>query len=94
MQEKEGVTSVDKLQKILVTHNERSTDIEVIFVLGSPLKEELNDTQRLKSLMQGISSGSRIVHYDSLIRGAQNAYAEYLHKTAELDKIEQIVNQL
>ncbi len=47
-----------------------------------------------KSFMIGISPGSRVVFYDSLIRHAQKAYAEYLEKNETMDQLEDIVNRL
>ena len=44
--------------------------------------------------MAAVSPGSRIVHYDALIQGAQNAYSEYLKKSKELDKLEKIVDRI
>ncbi len=90
----QGQTYVDKLKKILQKQDENSPNIEVVFVLGKPVDEESNDPNRLKASMDSISPGSRIVHYDSLIQGALNAHSEYLIKTAELDKIQKIVDQL
>ncbi len=44
--------------------------------------------------MAAISPGSRIVHYDSLFRGAQEAYSEFLKKSEQLDKLEKIVDRI
>ena len=44
--------------------------------------------------MAAISPGSRIVHYDSLFRGAQEAYSEFLKKSKQLDKLERIVDRI
>ncbi|MCY4225516.1 MAG: hypothetical protein OXF06_11850 [Bacteroidetes bacterium] len=91
---RQGILYVNKLKQILIAQDETSPNIEVIFVLGIPVDEEQADPNRLKSLMQGISPGSGIVHYDSLINGARNSYAEYLEKTEYLDRVERFVNQL
>jgi predicted KAP-like P-loop ATPase len=48
----------------------------------------------LKSSMMSISPGSRIVHYDTLIRGAQEAYSAYIEKSKSLDKLEKIVDRI
>ena len=37
---------------------------------------------------------SRIVHYDTLIRGAQEAYSAYIEKSKSLDKLEKIVDRI
>ena len=69
-------------------------DIEVIFVIGKAVDEESINPDRLKSSMESIAPGSRIVHYDTLIRGAQEAYSAYIDQTKALDKLENIVNRI
>jgi hypothetical protein len=44
--------------------------------------------------MAAISPGSRIVHYDSLIREHRRAYSEFLKKSKQLDKLERIVDRI
>lgn len=92
--QEQGQTYVDKLKKILLKQNDATPNIEVIFVLGKPIDEEAWNPERLKSSMAAISPGSRIVHYDSLIRGAQEAYSEYLSKSKEFDRLEKIVDRI
>jgi hypothetical protein len=92
--QEQGQTYVDKLKKILLAQNVTNPNIEVVFVIGPPIEEEDSNPDRLKASMAAVSPGSRIVHYDTLIRGAQDAYAEYLEKTAELDKLERLVEQI
>lgn len=90
----QGQTYVDKLKKILREQNVPTPDIEVVFVLGKAVDEETNNPDRLKSSMESIASGSRIVHYDTLIRGAQEAYSSYIDRTKALDKLEKIVDRI
>lgn len=90
----QGQTYVDKLKKILREQNVTTPDIEVVFVLGKAVGEETTNPGRLKSSMESIASGSRIVHYDTLIRGAQEAYSGYIDQTKSLDKLENIVNKI
>jgi hypothetical protein len=92
--QEQGQTYVDKLKKILRSQNERTPNIEVVFVIGQPVDEEASNPDRLKSSMTAISQGSRIVHYDTLIRGAQEAYSAYIEKSKELDKLENIVKKI
>lgn len=92
--QEQGQTYVDKLKKILLAQNEPTPNIEVIFVLGHPVDEEASNVDRLKSSMTAVSPGSRIVHYDTLIRGAQEAYSAYIDRSKELDKLENIVNRI
>lgn len=90
----QGQTYVDKLRKILREQNDVSPNIEVIFVLGKTVDEEASNPDRLKSSMMSISPGSRIVHYDTLIRGAQEAYSAYIEKSKSLDKLEKLVDRI
>lgn len=92
--QEQGQTYVDKLKKILLAANEPTPNIEVVFVIGKPVDEEATNPERLKSSMAAVSPGSRIVHYDTLINGARKAYAEYLQKNQELDKLEKIIASL
>jgi len=92
--QQQGQTYVDKLKKILLAQNEPTPDIEVVFVIGLPVDEEASNPDRVKSSMTAVSPGSRIVHYDTLIRGAQEAYSAYIDKSKELDKLESIVNKI
>lgn len=90
----QGQTYVDKLRKILREQNVTAPDIEVIFVLGKTVDEEASNPERLKSSMASIAPGSRIVHYDSLIRGAQEGYSAYIDQSKALDKLEKIVERI
>lgn len=90
----QGQTYVDKLKKILREQNVATPDIEVVFVLGKAVDEESSNPDRLKSSMESIAPGSRIVHYDTLIRGAQEAYSAYIDKSKALDKLEKLVDRI
>jgi hypothetical protein len=92
--QEQGQLYVDKLKKILLAQSITDPNIEVIFVIGRPIDEEEGNPQRLKSSMAAISPGSRLIHYDTLIKGAQEGYGEYLQTSQELDKLEQLVNRL
>ncbi len=92
--QEQGQTYVDKLRKILAAQGDTTPNIEVVFVLGEPVDEEISNPERLKLSMAAVSPGSRIVHYDSLIRGAQEAYSEFLKTSKELDKLEGIVDRI
>ena len=90
----QGQTYVDKLRKILLNQGDNSPDIEVVFVLGTPIQEQGDNPERLKNSMAAISPGSRITHYDTLIQGARDAYSEYLKASRELDRLEDIVERI
>ena len=90
----QGQTYVDKLKKILLVQGDNSPDIEVIFVIGKPVEEEKTNPQRLKALMDAVSPGSRIIHYDTLINNAQEAYSDYIEKNKKIDNLEKIINKI
>ncbi len=92
--QEQGQTYVDKLKKILLAQGKNSPNVEVVFVLGKPVEDEKTNPDRVKASMEAISPGSRIVHYDSLIQGAMNSYSEYLEKSRELDRLEEIVDKI
>jgi hypothetical protein len=92
--QEQGQTYVDKLIKILRAQDELTPNIEVVFVIGEPLDEEAQNPSRVKNSMAAVSPGSRIIHYDTLIKGAQEGYAEYLRSTREVDKLQAIVDRL
>lgn len=92
--QEQGQTYVDKLKKILLKQGDATPNIEVVFILGKNIDEEASNPERLKSSMAAISPGSRIVHYDTLIRGAQEAYSQYLDKSKEFDRLEKIVDRI
>ena len=92
--QEQGQLYVDKLRKILLTQSIANPNIEVIFVIGRPVDEERDSPGRLKSMMDAVAPGSRLKHFDELIKGAQDAYAEYLRKSGELDKLELLVSRL
>ncbi len=91
--QEQGSTYVDKIKKILKAKGEDSPNIEVVFVIGQPV-DEAGNPDRVKASMEAVSKGSRIVLYDTLIEGARRAYAEYLQKSSELDKLEKLVGSL
>jgi hypothetical protein len=92
--QEQGQLYVDKLRKICAQQGDATPNIEVIFVIGVTVDEETSNPERVKASMAAVSPGSRIVHYDSLIRGAQEAYADYLSKSRDLDRLDAIVDRI
>ncbi len=90
----QGSLYVKKLKKVLAAKGESDPDIEVIFVIGKPLDDEINDPDSIKHLLNAISPGSSIVHYDSLIEGAIASYSEYIQQNTEVEKYAAIVDNL
>lgn len=92
--QQQGILYVDKLQKILAAQGEYGAKIEVVFVIGPPLVDEGHNQQRVASMLDSISPGSRIVHFDTLINSALKAYQAYIDSNKELDRIDKVVARL
>ncbi|KOP51443.1 ATP-binding protein [Pseudomonas coronafaciens pv. porri] len=90
----QGMLYVDKLQKILAAQGRHGEKIEVVFVIGPPLVDEGYNQQRVSNMLEAISPGSRIVHFDTLINGALKAYQAYIDSNKELDRIDKVVARL
>jgi len=90
----QGDLYVSKLKKILASQGESNSNIEVIFVIGKPIDDETSNPDSVKHVMDAISPGSRIVHYDSLIINALNAYSEYLEKNKEIERFAHIADRI
>ncbi len=92
--QQQGMLYVDKLQKILAAQGRHNDKIEVVFVIGPPLVDEGYNQQRVSNMLEAISPGSRIVHFDTLINGALKAYQAYIDSNKELDRIDKVVARL
>lgn len=90
----QGQKYVDKLRKILLAQGENNPNIEVVFVIGKPIDEEKDNPDRVKLSMQAVAPGSRIVHYDTLIKGAWEAYSEYISKSEKFNQLENIIKSI
>ncbi|MCO6465978.1 MAG: ATP-binding protein [Bradyrhizobiaceae bacterium] len=82
------------LRKILRAMDIESPNVEVIFVIGRQIDEEISDPEGVKSAMTSIAPGSRIVHYDGLIRGAMKSYSEYLEADDRARKLYTLIDQI
>lgn len=90
----QGQKYVDALKKILMAQGDATTNMEVVFVVGKPLEEESDNPDRVKKMMDSVSPGSRIVHYDGLIRGALESYDSYLKASEAADNIGKLAERL
>jgi predicted molibdopterin-dependent oxidoreductase YjgC len=90
----QGQKYVDALKKVLAAQGNANPDIEVVFVVGQPVEEEITNPSRVKSSMESISPGSRIVHYDGLIQGALESYGAYLEASDAADRIGKLAERL
>jgi ATP-binding region ATPase domain protein len=92
---KQGTTYVEKLKKILLqTDDIKNPNIEVIFVIGTHLDDEINNPDRVKDTLHGVSPGSRIVHYDALISNAQKSYQDYLAQNEHVNKLDELLSKI
>lgn len=92
--QQQGMLYVDKLTKILAAQGRHNEKIEVVFVIGPPLVDEGYNQQRVSAMLEAISPGSRIVHFDTLINSALKAYQAYIDSNKELDRIDKVVARL
>ena len=92
--QQQGMLYVDKLQKILAAQGEFNPKIEVVFVIGPPLADEGYNAQRVTNMLEAISPGSRIIHFDMLISSALKAYQAYIDSNKTLDRIDKVVERL
>lgn len=90
----QGQKYVDALKKILAAQGNAASNLEVVFVIGQPLVEERTNPDRAKKMMDSVSPGSRIVHYDGLIKGALDSYAAYLEASDAADRIGKLAERL
>jgi hypothetical protein len=69
--------------------------ISIVFVLGKPVAEDEESylpPRYVADLLQPL--GARIVYYDQLIRSARDAYAEYLERSRDVDRIDKLLSKL
>ncbi|MDG9924478.1 MULTISPECIES: ATP-binding protein [unclassified Pseudomonas] len=92
--QEQGFLYVDKLTKILAAKGELNPKIEVVFVIGPPLPDQITNPQRVANMLEAVSPGSRIVHFDKLIDSALRAYQAYIDSNKKLDRIDKVVEQL
>jgi hypothetical protein len=89
----QGQKYLGALRRCLVSAGFEAPHISIVFVVGQPLHEE--GTHGREWIAQTLRpSGARVIHYETLIRGAHDAYAEYLQRTRESDRLDQILRRL
>jgi len=87
----QGAKYVDALKEIFPPEEKDRAVIEVVFVVGRNPKEP---SERIENAMNSVAPGSRIVTYDLLIDRAKQAYASYLQKMNQADRIENMLREL
>lgn len=90
----QGLKYRTALERFLASVGRSNEPIEVVFVLGKPLRESQDPNfQRLYDGQMN-SVGGRCVYFNQLVDSALRSYAEYLEKSKELDEVEQVVNAI
>ena len=83
------------LAKCLKVEGVENPLISIVFVLGRPVAED-EDTylppDYVGKTLQPLNA--RIVYYDQLIKSARDAYAEFLERSKQVDRIDQFLSQL
>lgn len=90
----QGQKYVDTLKKLLAAQGNTTPNIEVVFVVGPPVEEETTNPDRVKAMMESISPGSRLIHFDGLIQGALESYKSYLDASDAADRIGKLAERL
>lgn len=70
-------------------------DIQIVFVLGRPVREAEDPAFGEEKVRQALALyGARIVYYEQMIDGANKAYSEYLERSKQMDKLDAILEQI
>lgn len=81
----------DALMKCLRIRQREHEPIEVIFVLGKPLREDGDIDQAEYVTSQLASIRGRVVYFQNLVTSAQEGYREFLDADTKVNRIEQLV---
>lgn len=94
----QGSGYVDELKRLLLQHGMTKAgtdpDVEVVFVLGDTVPEQMSNPPRYKGMMDAINPGSRICTYEELISRALFQYSEYLDRTKDLDRLSAVIESI
>ncbi len=71
-------------------------DIQIVFVLGQPVRESENASLGGDAYVRKTLSplGARVVYYEQMIENANKAYSEYLAQSKKMDKLDEILDQI
>lgn len=78
------------LEKVLGRFPDEPQDIEIIAVLGQPVRG--STVERVSQSLASINA--RVVMYDQLIKEAQESYKDYLEANRELSRLSKILDKL
>ena len=82
------------LQKLLDATDKSSEMIEVVCIVGRPLKDWDNDRMKAESVESLKAKSARVVTYDTLIENAQSSYRDYLSKRKEAGRVYELIQEL
>ena len=88
----QGAKYESALRKCLETTGEHNPHIEIVFVLGTQVKEQADKPQFVENQLKTINA--RMVYYDQLIEQATRSYGEYLEASDKISRVEQIMRKL
>lgn len=94
---KQGNKYVDATRQWYLNNQDYSdvSGIEVYFLVGTKVKNKIyqtTDKETVNDLLR--ASKAELLTYDELITRSRNAYAEYLQKTNDIQKIKDIVEKI
>lgn len=94
---KQGNKYVDATKQWYLNNQDYSdvSGIEVYFLVGTKVKNKIyqtTDKETVNDLLR--ASKAELLTYDELITRSRNAYAEYLQKTNDIQKIKDIVEKI
>lgn len=78
------------LRKVLEKFPDEPQDIEVVVILGQPVKNA--SKSEVDGAMRGLDA--RVIYYDQLIQETQESYSDYLETNARLSKISAVLDDL
>lgn len=90
----QGAMYKNALTKCLAALDIHEPFISVVFVVGKPVEgeDDPGGPRTIADTLKGMSA--RVVHYEKLIDQADASYSEYLAKSADVDRIEKILQSV
>jgi hypothetical protein len=82
------------LHKCLTAQGIQNPLISIVFVIGQPLSDDDSPQGPERNRDALAAFNARAIHYETLIKGAQSQYDEFLKAQAKVDKIDKILNAL
>ncbi|HYG07723.1 MAG TPA: ATP-binding protein [Stenotrophomonas sp.] len=93
--QQQGTKYRSAMTKLLAQQGESNPKIEIVFVLGRPVKLPVDAGLPSDFVEKNLDTwGARIVFYDRLIESAIAAYSDYISAHQELDRVDKVVQGL